>query len=79
MDKTRSEKLLEYIKEFQFKDLIGIGNLLGAEEKDDFQEYVTEILVKYNDQNRKYRKEILKLAQQIVLANRDLAAGGKLE
>lgn len=64
--------LIEYFKEFQITDLLGFGNILGVEEEDDFADYCTNILVKFSEENRSKRRQLLKLAKDIVVANRSM-------
>ena len=47
-------------------EIYGFGKLVGAEENEDFQEYLTNILVKYGESPRRMRKEVIKLAKQVV-------------
>ena len=47
-------------------EIYGFGKIVGATEKEDFTDYITEILVKYNDCPRKTRRGILRLAKQVV-------------
>lgn len=62
-------QLLEYFKKFQITDLIGFGQILGVEEKEDFIEYTTEIVAAFWNQNRLRRRQLLKLAKDITVAN----------
>ena len=48
-------------------EIYGFGKLVGAEEAPKFEDYITNILVCYNDMPRKMRREILALAKQVVL------------
>lgn len=78
MLKKRIEKqcnqLLEYFKEFQHIDLLGFGRILDVEEKDNFEDYVTNILVSFISESGIKRKQLLKLAKDIVIANRNMVA-----
>lgn len=47
-------------------EIYGFGKIVGATEEEDFTDYITEILVKYNDCPRKTRRGILRLAKQVV-------------
>lgn len=47
-------------------EIYGFGKIVGATEKEDFTDYITEILVKYNDCPRKTRRGVLRLAKQVV-------------
>lgn len=73
----QATQLLELFKEFQITDLIGFGSLLGVEEKENFIEYTTEILVKFWGESRIKRKQLLKLAKDIAIANRYMVAEKK--
>lgn len=76
--KDKKEKqikiLIEYFKEFQITDLLGFGNILGVEEEDDFADYCTNILVKFSEENRSKRRQLLKLAKDIVMANHSMVS-----
>ena len=65
-------RLLEYIDKLNFVDILGIGNILGVEEQEDFEEYITEILYAYANRNRKTKKQLLKLVKDVAGANRDI-------
>lgn len=58
--------MLDYLGQMSIFEIYGFGKLVGAEENEDFQEYLTNILVKYGESPRRMRKEILKLAKQVV-------------
>ncbi len=60
------------MKDFQFTDVLAFGKLLGVEEKEDFEEFVVDILEAFNLQNRDKRREMLKLAKDVSKANKDL-------
>lgn len=78
MDK-RTEKLLEYFKEFKLVDLLAFGKILEVQEEEKIEDFVTNILVSYNEKPRAARRQLVKLAKDIVMANRDIARGGTLE
>ena len=65
------KKLIEYFKNFQLIDLLGFGNILGIKEENNFENYVTNIVVAFSEQNRKKKKALLKLAKDISEANID--------
>lgn len=71
MDRRRVEKFLGYIKEFEFTDLLAFGNILGIEENENFQEYVMQITIAFNEANREHRKALLKLAKDIAAENKE--------
>lgn len=79
MDKKRTEKLLGYIHKFNFMDLIAFGTILEVEQIDDLEEYVTNILVAFNEKNRCARRDLLRLAKDVALANKDILNGIELE
>ena len=59
------KKIIKYFENFQLIDLLGFGNILGIKENDNFEEYVTEIILAFLQQDRKKRKALLKLAKDI--------------
>lgn len=65
------KKLIEYIKKFQLIDLLGFGNILQVEETNDFESYLTNIIIAFLQQKRKKRKQLLKLAEDIAANNED--------
>ena len=71
MDRRRVEKFLGYIKEFEFTDLLAFGKILGIEENENFQEYVMQITIAFNEANREHRKALLKLAKDIAAENKE--------
>ena len=71
------EKLIKYLTTFQLSDLIGFAAILQVQEEEDFNEYIINIVEAFAAKNRKIRKELLKLAKDISLNNRDFDKGGK--
>lgn len=72
MDRKRTEKILEYFKKFNFMDLIAFGTILEVEQVNDIEEYVTNILVAFNEKDKAARRELIKLAKDVALANKDM-------
>ena len=71
------EKLIKYLTTFQLSDLIGFSAILQVQEEEDFNEYIVNIVEAFAAKNRKIRKELLKLAKDISLNNRDFDKGDK--
>ena len=71
------EKLIKYLTTFQLSDLIGFAAILQVQEEEDFNEYIVNIVEAFAAKNRKIRKELLKLAKDISLNNRDFDRGNK--
>ena len=71
------EKLIKYLTTFQLQDLIGFAAILQVQEEEDFNEYIVNIVEAFAAKNRKIRKELLKLAKDISLNNRDFDKGDK--
>lgn len=65
----QANQLLDYFKKFDVTDLIGFGEILGVEEKDNFVDYVTDIVSAFWQENRIKRRQLLKLAKDIAVAN----------
>lgn len=63
------EKLLKYFTQFQLTDILAFGNILGVEEVDPFEDYVTNICEAFSQQPRLKRRQLLKLAKDTVGAN----------
>ena len=66
------KELLEYMTDMDLPDILGIARLVGAEEQDDFQDFITEICLKFQDKSRKERKQIVKLAKEVRGYNKDV-------
>ena len=62
---------IKYCRNFQITDLLGFGNILGIKEENNFENYVTNIVVAFSEQNRKKKRALLKLAKDISEANID--------
>lgn len=71
------EKLIKYLTTFQLSDLIGFAAILQVQEEEDFNEYIVNIVEAFAAKNRKIRKELLKLAKDISLNNKDFDKGDK--
>lgn len=71
------EKLIKYLTTFQLSDLIGFAAILQVQEEEDFNEYIVNIVEAFAAKNRRIRKELLKLAKDISLNNRDFDKGDK--
>ena len=71
------EKLIKYLTTFQLSDLIGFAAIPQVQEEEDFNEYIVNIVEAFAAKNRKIRKELLKLAKDISLNNRDFDKGDK--
>lgn len=71
------EKLIKYLTSFQLSDLIGFAAILQVQEEEDFNEYIVNIVEAFAAKNRKIRKELLKLAKDISLNNRDFDRSDK--
>lgn len=65
-------QLLENFKEFQITDLIGFARILDVEEKDNFADYCTDICIAFSKENARKRKQLLKLAKDIKVANQNM-------
>lgn len=60
------EKLLELFKKMNFVEILGFGKLVGVEEKDEFEEYIQDLCIAYNELPRGERRRLLKLAKQVI-------------
>ena len=73
-----SRKLIELFRNCQYTDIIGIGNILGVQEQDEFDDYLTEIIIQYRQIERSKQKALLKLVKDITKANKEMVADPKL-
>jgi hypothetical protein len=71
------EKLIKYLTTFQLSDLIGFAAILQVQEEEDFNEYIVNIVEAFAAKNKEIRGELLKLAKDISLNNRDFDKGDK--
>lgn len=69
-----SVKLLESFRELQYTDIIGFGNILGVKEENEFDDYLTSIIIAYMKQPKSKRKALLKLSKKLVQANKEMKA-----
>lgn len=69
-----SVKLLEHMRNFQLSDMIAVGNIVGAEEKEDFDDFLTDVIIKFQELPRNKRKELVKLAKKVSKANDEMVA-----
>lgn len=67
------EKLLEYFQKFELTDILAFGNILGVEEIDPFEDYVTKICEAFLKETRFKRRALLKLAKDVTSANSAIA------
>jgi hypothetical protein len=49
-----------------FVEVLGFGKLLNVEEKDDFEDYLTEICCAYLEKPRAERRKLKKLAKDVI-------------
>ena len=69
---SQEAQLMNYFTKFKPLDFLGFAALVKVEPKDDFEEFVTELVVKFQSIDRKHRRELLKLARNVAKANDDL-------
>lgn len=69
------KKLVKYFKDFQLVDLLGFAAILGVKEKEDFVEFVTDIVETYSKRPYKDKISMLKLAKDVAGNNRDYDRG----
>lgn len=65
------KKLIKCFKDFQLIDLLGFAAILGVKEKEDFVEFVTDIVETYSEKPYKDKISMLKLAKDVAGNNRD--------
>ena len=79
MDKKRTKEFLNLFKDLQFSDIIGLANILQVPEKEDFEEFVIDLMEAFNSQNRDMRRKILQFAKDIVKDNKVLVSEKEAE
>lgn len=65
------KKLVKCFKDFQLVDLLGFAAILGVKEKEDFIEFVMDIVEVYSKKSFKEKISLLKLAKDVAGNNRD--------
>lgn len=55
--------IISYFQYFQITDLLAFGKLLGVEEQENFEDYLTEITLKYTELSKRQKDKYLKLAR----------------
>lgn len=71
-DLRREKKLVELMKEFDLVDLLGFGKLMGVEEKENAEDFITETVVAFGKLGGEKQKQVLRLAKLVVEENREL-------
>ena len=74
----RSRKLLETFRECQYSDIIGVGNILGVNDNQEFDDYLTDIVIKFQELNRATQKGMLKMIQDVAKANKEMTSNPNL-
>ena len=69
------KKLVKCFKDFQLVDLLGFAAILGVKEKEDFVDFVTDIVEAYSKKSYKDKISMLKLAKDVAGNNRDYDRG----
>ena len=69
------KKLIKCFKDFQLIDLLGFAAILGVKEKEDFVEFVTDIVEAYSKKSFKEKISLLKLAKDVAGNNKDYDKG----
>ena len=69
------KKLVKCFKDFQLVDLLGFAAILGVKEKEDFVDFVTDIVEAYSKKSFKEKISLLKLAKDVAGNNRDYDRG----
>lgn len=69
------KKLVKCFKDFQLVDLLGFAAILGVKEKEDFVEFVTDIVEAYSKKSFKGKISLLKLAKDVAGNNRGYDRG----
>lgn len=66
LDQNRQiKRLLKYFESFQFTDLLGFAKILEVEEQEDFVEFIVNIVDSFQKQDKKKRRELIKLAKDV--------------
>lgn len=60
------QKLLFIIKDLDFLEVVALGNMVGAEQQEDFMEYIVSIISKFSEKPRKEKRELLSMLKDII-------------
>ena len=63
---NKIEELLELFGKMNFVEIMGFANLLGVEEEEEFEDYLTNILAAFSELPRRDKRKIFKLAKQVI-------------
>ncbi len=66
------EQLINIVKKLDFSDLIGLGNVLGVKEEDEFVDYVVSVVEAFSQRNRRDKRKLLKMMRDVANANDDI-------
>ena len=53
-------------------DILAFANILGVEEEDKFEDFITNICAAFSKMPRQKRRQLIKLAEDVVKANKEL-------
>lgn len=71
-DEIRAKEILKEIPYLKILDLIALGNILGIEEKDNFEDFVTDIIDGILRKSRKEQVQFVKLLKDLKKANAEI-------
>ena len=59
------EKFIKCFTNYDLTDVLGFAKILNVEEKEDFTDFMTDIVAAFSEKNRKDKRSLLKLAKNI--------------
>ena len=70
----REQQLIDYFTQMEFTDILGFAAIVGAEVKEDepFEDFIVDIIARYSELPRSKRRALLKLAADVVGANKEI-------
>lgn len=74
MGMKKEEQLLTYFSQMQFTDILGFAAIVGSEveKNQNFEDFIVDIVYKFDQLPRSKRRKLLKLAADVAGANKEI-------
>lgn len=66
------KRLVNAFTKMTLMDILAIANILGVEEEEQFEDFITNICAAFTKQPRNMRRKLLKLAEDVAKADKEL-------
>lgn len=67
-----SEQLVKTMRDFSLSDFLGVARIVGAEEQENFEDYLTNIVIEFEKLPKKKQKQLVKMCKDVAKANKEL-------